>query len=103
MKPKLILRALQSRKLKVPTYAQMNNYLVYYKKQKYGSHTISLGELDEWCQNNSHVPTDENKAFVVSYQILYDDDDDDDEFKDDEDEDDTSGCLSFIYIIFAVA
>ena len=29
MKLKLILQALQSRQLKVPTYAQLNNYLGY--------------------------------------------------------------------------
>ena len=33
-KPKLILRALESRKVKVPTATQLNNYLVYYKKKK---------------------------------------------------------------------
>ncbi|CAF4977631.1 unnamed protein product [Rotaria sp. Silwood1] len=69
-KPKLIIRALQSRQLKVPTYAQLNNYLGYYKRKKYGSHTISLGELDQWCQDNSNGfpilvigTTDLNKAF----------------------------------------
>ncbi|CAF3898545.1 unnamed protein product [Rotaria sp. Silwood1] len=87
-KPKLIIRALQSRQLKVPTYAQLNNYLGYYKRKKYGSHTISLGELDQWCQDNSNVPSDENKAFVVSYKILYDD----------EDVDDTSGRIFRLFL-----
>ncbi|CAF3862535.1 unnamed protein product [Rotaria sp. Silwood1] len=91
-KPKLILRALQSRQLKVPTYAQLNNYLAYYKRKKYGSYTISLGELDQWCQNNSNVPTDENQAFVVSYKILYDDEDED------EGEDDTNGNVFRLFI-----
>ena len=47
----------------MPTYTQLNNYLVYYKKQKYGSHKISLDELEQWY---------ENEVFVVSYKILYD-------------------------------
>jgi len=82
MKPKLIMRALQSRQLKVPTYVQLNNYLVRYKKQKYGSYIISLGELEQWCKENSDVPSDENKAFVVSYKILYEGED----IEDDEDD-----------------
>ncbi|CAF2911546.1 unnamed protein product [Rotaria sp. Silwood2] len=90
-KPKLIIRALQSRQLKVPTYAQLNNYLGYYKRKKYGSHTISLGELNQWCQDNSNVPSHENKAFVVSYKILYDDE----EY---EDVDDTSGRIFRLFL-----
>ena len=63
-KPKLILRILRSRQLKVPSYVQLNNFLVYYRKQKYGSHTISLGELEQWCEENSNVPIDEYQPFV---------------------------------------
>ncbi|CAF3230216.1 unnamed protein product [Rotaria sp. Silwood2] len=54
MKPKQIIPALQARKVKMPAYTQLNNYLVYYKKNKYSSHKISLDN------------------FVVSYKILYD-------------------------------
>ncbi|CAF4257093.1 unnamed protein product, partial [Rotaria magnacalcarata] len=61
-----------------------NNYLVHYKKKKYGSHKISLGELEQWCKNNLNVPTDENEAFVVSYKILYDNE----EYEDDEGDED---------------
>ncbi|CAF4727599.1 unnamed protein product, partial [Rotaria sp. Silwood2] len=84
-KPKLILRALESRKVKVPTSAQLNNYLVYYRKKKYGSHKISLGELEEWCKNNETIPVDENQSFVVCYKILYngDEDEDDEDIEDD--------------------
>ncbi|CAF1449502.1 unnamed protein product [Adineta ricciae] len=93
-KPKLILRALESRKVKVPTSIQLNNYLVYYRKKKYGSHKISLGELEEWCKNNETVPVDENQSFVVFYKILYNND----EYEDDEDiEDDT--CDKFRFFI----
>ena len=81
-KPKLINRVLQSRQLKVPAYAQLNNFLVHYRKRKYGSHTISLGELEQWCEENSNVPNDEYQAFVVSYKIMYDDED----YEDDEEE-----------------
>ena len=46
-KPKLIVRALHSRLLRAPTYVQLNNYLVYYRRKKYGSYIISLGELEQ--------------------------------------------------------
>ncbi|CAF3879166.1 unnamed protein product [Rotaria sordida] len=81
MKPKQIIRALQTRKMKMPTLIQIKNYLVQYKKKKYGLHKISLGEFEQWCDDNVEVPIDENKAFVVSYKILYDNE----EYEDDED------------------
>ncbi|CAF3998631.1 unnamed protein product, partial [Rotaria sp. Silwood2] len=68
MKPKQIIRALQARK-------------------KYGSHKISLGGLEQWCENNQDIPTDENESFVVSYKILYNDE----EYEDDEDVEDDGG------------
>ncbi|CAF4631602.1 unnamed protein product, partial [Rotaria sp. Silwood2] len=80
-KPKLILRALQSRKTNVPTLVQLNNYLVYYKKKKFGSHKTSLDELEQWCANHQNIATDKNESFVVSYKILYDDE----EYEDDDD------------------
>ncbi|CAF1431807.1 unnamed protein product [Rotaria magnacalcarata] len=94
MKPKEIIRALQARKVKIPTYTQLNNYLVHYKKKKYGSHKISLGELEQWCKNNLNIPTDENEAFVVSYKILYDNE----EYEDDEDVEENDGNLFRIFI-----
>ncbi|CAF4457980.1 unnamed protein product [Rotaria sp. Silwood2] len=36
-------------------------------------------ELEQWCKQNVDIPTDENKYFVVSYKIIYDDEEDDDE------------------------
>jgi hypothetical protein len=74
---------------------QLNNYLVYYRRKKYGSYIISLGELEQWCQDNSNVPANENTAFVVSYKILYDDEEDE---EDDEDVDDTSGKVFRLFI-----
>ncbi|CAF4223247.1 unnamed protein product, partial [Rotaria sordida] len=38
MKSKQIIRALQTRKMKMPTLIQIKNYLVQYKKKKYGLH-----------------------------------------------------------------
>jgi hypothetical protein len=43
------------------------------KTKKYGSYIISLGELEEWGENNQNIPTNQNKPFVVSHKILYGD------------------------------
>ncbi len=32
---------------------------------------ISLGELEKWLQDHSTIPEEENKAFVVQYEITY--------------------------------
>jgi hypothetical protein len=87
MKPKQIIRALQTRNLKVPTTIQLKNFLVQYKKKKYGSYVVSLGELEHWCENNLELPTDENKSFVVSYKVIYDEEEEE-EYDDDEDVED---------------
>ncbi|CAF1550987.1 unnamed protein product [Adineta ricciae] len=93
-KPKQIMRALEARKMKTPTYGQLNSYLVHLRKKKYGSHQISLGELEQWCQANESIPTNEDTAFVVSYEIKYDDEDD----EDDEDVEDYQGSRFRIFI-----
>ncbi len=74
-----MVQALQARKVKMPTYTQINNYLVYYKKKKYGSHQISLGDLEQRCENNRNIPIDENESFVVLYKILYNDEGNEDD------------------------
>ncbi|CAF1356101.1 unnamed protein product [Adineta ricciae] len=92
-KPRQIMRALEARKMKTPTYGQLNSYLVHLRKKKYGSHQISLGELEQWCQANESIPTTEDTAFVVSYEIKYDD-------EDDEDVEDYQGSRFRIFISF---
>ncbi|CAF4632468.1 unnamed protein product [Rotaria sp. Silwood2] len=96
MKPKQIIRALETRKIKTQTYTQLNNYISHLKTKKYGSNTISLGELEQWCKDNEHIPADENKAFVVSYEIIYDTE----EYEDDEDVEEDEGNKFRIFISF---
>ncbi|CAF1531286.1 unnamed protein product, partial [Rotaria sordida] len=75
-KPKQIIRALQTRNFELPSYVQIKNFLVQYKKTKFGSYIVSLGELEQWCKQNINISTDENKYFVVSYKIMYNDEED---------------------------
>ncbi|CAF1159836.1 unnamed protein product [Rotaria sordida] len=75
-KPKQIIRALQTRNFELPSYVQIKNFLVQYKKTKFGSYIVSLGESEQWCKQNINISTDENKYFVVSYKIMYNDEED---------------------------
>ena len=78
-KPNRILAALEARKVTIPKKSQLVNFIANYKRREYGEHTISLGELEEWCVKNSVIPEDENTAFVSNYMVS------DNEFDDDED------------------
>ena len=51
----------------------LKNYLAVLRKQKFVPHSISLGELEKFFIDNSAIPEDENKGFVVSYETIYDD------------------------------
>ena len=74
------MEALQSKQLQGPSIVQLRNYLTKIKKEKYGTATISLGELEQWCLESSQTKLDLDTPFVVSYEVIYDD-----EFGDDED------------------
>ena len=51
------------------------------KKNEYGPASISLGSLEEWCQQHCAPPQDEDDAFVVDYCANYPDDDNDPSFR----------------------
>ena len=57
----------------------MNNYLTQLRKQKFGPSTLSLGELQSWCQSKLSLPQPEDEPFVVAFHIRYEDDSDDDD------------------------
>jgi hypothetical protein len=92
LKPKAILQALLEKGVQAKM-SQLRNYLASYKRKKYGSSTISLGELEQWCQQTNNIPDDEDEPFVVSYNIIYDE-----EFDDDEEADDEGGSKFRIFI-----
>ncbi|CAF2123572.1 unnamed protein product [Rotaria magnacalcarata] len=94
MKPKQIIRALQARKIATPSIIQIKNYLAQFKKKKFGSYMISLGELEDWCKRNLNIPVDENKSFVVWYQIMYEGE----EYDDEDDVEDNDGNKFRIFI-----
>lgn len=48
---------------------QISNIISLIKKIKYGKTSISLGELNEWCQTNSNIPDNADEPFVTEYNI----------------------------------
>ncbi|CAF4666795.1 unnamed protein product [Rotaria socialis] len=73
IKPKRILEILEKKSLHVPKKQQLSSYLISLRKKYYGASTISLDELDAWCQRNSLIPDDDDKSWVLKYQIEYED------------------------------
>ena len=61
--------------LVVPLVKDLNNFLVGLKKKVCGKSTMHLGELAEWCLNNSKVPADteemQDEPFVVCYSVKF--------------------------------
>jgi hypothetical protein len=85
VKPKRILETLEEKGLPVPLKKQLSNYLVSLRKKLYGSSSISLGELEAWCQRNAILPDDDDQPWVLRYQIEYENeiDEDNEESEDD--------------------
>ena len=73
IKPKRILEILEEKGLPVPKKQQLSSYLISLRKKYYGASTISLGELEAWCKRNSLMPDDNDKPWVLKYQIEYED------------------------------
>ena len=82
MKPKRILRNLVDNGHQIQM-KQLQNYITAYKKKKYGSTSISLGKLEQWCIDNNNVPNSEDEHFIVNYKIFYSDDSDIEQENDD--------------------
>jgi hypothetical protein len=85
-RPKQIVNALEKAFgiNQAPLKDKVVNFLVGFKRRTFGD-GMDLGELSQWCLDNSEVPLDEDDFFVVSHQIFYEDDrdlyEDDDDFE----------------------
>ena len=73
IKPKRILEILEEKGLPVPKKQQLSSYLISLRKKYYGASTISIGELEARCERNSLIPDDNDKLWVLKYQIEYED------------------------------
>lgn len=84
-KPKTILSNIERNGLQVPKASQLNNYLKQYRDKNFGVSTISMGELNEWCESKSNIPINDDEAFILYHEIG-----DNDEYEDIEDDDQNS-------------
>ena len=77
IKPNKIIRSLNNMpgfdELPKFTKLQLSNYLKKLKERLFGSYTISLSDVREYCENNSPIPEDLNKVYVCAYEIFEND------------------------------
>lgn len=78
LKPKAILSALENMEgIKLPTKMQLNNYLNDRRRSNLGQSTIKstihLGELENWINEHTAIPEDENETFVMKHLIFKND------------------------------
>jgi hypothetical protein len=71
IKPKAVLESLSKNGMEVPKKNLINNYLAFLRKKKFGSSTISLGELERILIEKTAIPTNDTDSFVVAYVIEY--------------------------------
>ncbi len=92
VKPKKILEKLRESNLPVPKYGALCNFIRYnIRNNKFNQTTISLGQLEQWCIDNSEkIPDDEDEPFVIDFTTHYEEEefDDNDDVNDDTNDDD---------------
>ena len=71
IKLKRILEILEEKDLPVLNKQQLSSYFMSLKKKYYDASTISLSELEVWCERNSLISDDNDKCWVLKYQIEY--------------------------------
>ena len=74
---------------------QIRNFVTQLKNEKYGPARISLGQMEQLCIDNNLIPEDDDQAYVVSYQVIYEAEIDDGEESDDENEEDESNKFRY--------
>ncbi|OAF71841.1 hypothetical protein A3Q56_00391 [Intoshia linei] len=70
LKPKKITEMLLEKGFKLKNKSQLSNYLMQLNMKKFKLLKISLGELEQWCVDNSNIPELDDTAFVVRHENL---------------------------------
>jgi len=83
----------------IPSEIQLRNQLVHIRKEIYGPPTISLGELEHWLNLSSAIPESDDQAFVVNYQVIYNDEDDNPDASEDDDDEENNDGPKFRFFI----
>lgn len=64
-----IIEHLISNGLEFENRRQLTNYLAVERKKSDGPQIISLSDFDNWCNQHSAVPEDENAPFVLNHEV----------------------------------
>ena len=76
MMPNTILQNIERQKLPVPLKKALSNFLYTFKENLVGKSKMTIGQLAEFCTENSELPGEElpNEPFVLDY-IIFDESD----------------------------
>ena len=67
--PQLILNELERTGKPQPPKSQLKNFLAYYKMKNFGPPSISLAELQQWCDRRKEIPEELDQVYVPSYEV----------------------------------
>jgi hypothetical protein len=67
LKPKAILAKLRADGFLIKNKSQISNYISKLKKSRYGSTKIILGNVEEWCNEHSRIPENEDEHHIKLY------------------------------------
>lgn len=71
-KPKQIKNNLLMKKFEPPDSQKFDSFLKTLRAERDGSAKISLGDLKKWLEDNSLVPVEKTKPFVIHFEISFD-------------------------------
>lgn len=71
-KPKQILNNLMIKKYDIPDRTKFDSYLKSLRKERDGEAKINMNDMKKWLEDNSLVPVDKTKPFVLHYEISFD-------------------------------
>lgn len=70
-KPKQIMNNLLMKNFELPDSKKFDSFLKTLRAERDGSSKISLGDLKKWLEDNSLVPVEKTKPFVVHFEISF--------------------------------
>lgn len=71
-KPSIFINKLMMQKIELPDKRKFDSYLKKLRSEKFGSDKIDLADLKNWLQDNTVIPIDKNKSFVVDFDVSLD-------------------------------
>lgn len=67
--PKLMTTNLLKKNIELPLDAKLKTFLKHLHKAKYGKSRIHCGTLEKWLEENTALPDDASKPFILNYEM----------------------------------